>query len=99
MTHALISSEPIQVATPRFCRDPWVLKYFDIYTSKDDLLIEHGSIDGNNNLASPLSLFSHLLVIILDLLASPIVRQILISYHYFIIIFYYAQLPQQHSIF
>jgi hypothetical protein len=35
-----------------------------------------------------------LLVILLDLMASPIARQILISYLYFIIVFYYAQLPQ-----
>jgi hypothetical protein len=94
MAHALISSEPIQVPTPRFCGDPRVLKYFDVYASQDDLLVEHGSADGNSNLASPLSLFSHLLVILLDLLPSPIARQILISYFYFIIVFYYAQLPQ-----
>jgi hypothetical protein len=56
MAHALISSEPTQVPTPRFCGDPWVLKYFDIYASQDDLLVEHGSADGNSNLASSLSL-------------------------------------------
>jgi hypothetical protein len=94
MVHAMISSEPFQVPNPRFCGDPRVLKYFDIYASHDDLLVEHGSADGNSNLASPLSLFSHLLVILLDLLPSPIARQILISYFYFIIVFYYAQLPQ-----
>jgi hypothetical protein len=55
MTHALISNEPTQVPTPRFCGDPRVLKYFDIYASQDDLLVEHGSADGNRNLASPLS--------------------------------------------
>jgi hypothetical protein len=98
MTHALISSEPTQVPTPRFCGDPRVLKYFDIYASQDDLLIEHGSADGNSNLASPLSLFSHLLVILLDLLPSPIARHTLISYLYSIIVFYCAQLPQYHSI-
>jgi hypothetical protein len=94
MTHALLSSEPTQVPTPRFCGDPRVHKYFDIYASQDDLFVEHGSANGNSNLASPLSLFSHLLVILLDLMASPIARQILISYLYFIIVFYYAQLPQ-----
>jgi hypothetical protein len=94
MAHALISNEPIQVPIPRFCGDPRVLKYFDIYASQDGLLVEHASADGNRNLASPLSLFSHLLVILLDLLPSPIARQILISYLYFIIIFYCAQLPQ-----
>jgi hypothetical protein len=93
MAHALISSESIQVPTLRFCRDPWVLKYFDIYTSQDDLLVEHGSADRNSNLASPLSPFSHLLVILLDFLPFPIARQIRISYLYFIIVFYYAQLP------
>jgi hypothetical protein len=93
MAHALISSEPIQVPTPRFCGDPRVLKYFDVYASQDDLLVEHGSADGNSNLASPLSLFSHLLVILLDLLPSPIARQTLINYLYFIIVFYSAQLP------
>jgi hypothetical protein len=90
----MISSEPFQVPNPRFCGDPRVLKYFDIYASHDDLLVEHGSADGNSNLASPLSLFSHLLVILLDLLPSPIARQTVISYLYFIIVFYYAQLPQ-----
>jgi hypothetical protein len=94
MAHALISNEPIQVPTPRFCGDPRVFKYLDKYASQDDLLVEHGSANGNSKLASPLSLFTHLLVILLDLLASPIVRQILISYLYFIIVFYYAQLPQ-----
>jgi hypothetical protein len=74
MVHAMISSEPFQVPNPRFCGDPRVLKYFDIYASQDDLLVEHGSADGNSNLASPLSLFSHLLVILLDLLPSPIAR-------------------------
>jgi hypothetical protein len=74
MVHAMISSEPFQVPNPRFCGDPRVLKYFDIYASHDDLLVEHGSADGNSNLASPLSLFSHLLVILLDLLPSPIAR-------------------------
>jgi hypothetical protein len=64
MTHALISSEPTQVPTPRFCENPWVLKYFGIYASQDDLLVEHGLVDGNSNLVSPLSLFSHLLVIL-----------------------------------
>jgi hypothetical protein len=93
-THAMISSEPTQVPTPRFYGDPRVLKYFDIYASQDDLLVEHGSADRNSNLASPLSLFSHFLVILLDLLPSPIVRRTLISYLYFIIVFYYAQLPQ-----
>jgi hypothetical protein len=87
MAHALISNEPTQVPIPRFCGDPRVFKYFDIYASQDDLLVEHGSTDGNSNLASPLSLFSHLLVILLDFLASPIARQILISYFYFIIVF------------
>jgi hypothetical protein len=94
MAHALISSEPTQVLIPRSCGDPWVLKYFDIYASQDDLLVEHGLVDRNSNLASPLSLFSHLLVILLDLLPSLIARQILISYLYFIIVFYYAHLPQ-----
>jgi hypothetical protein len=89
----MISSEPFQVPNPRFCGDPRVLKYFDIYASQDDLLVEHGSADGNSNLASPLSLFSHLLVILLDLLPSPIARQTLINYLYFIIVFYSAQLP------
>jgi hypothetical protein len=70
MAHALSSSKPTQVPTPRFCGDPQVLKYFDIYASQD----EHGSIDRNSNLASPLSLFSHLLVILLDLLPSLIAR-------------------------
>jgi hypothetical protein len=93
MAHALISNEPTQVSTPRFCGDPRVLKYFDIYASQDDLLVEHASADENSNFASPLNLFSHLLVIFLDLLLSPIARQILISYLYFIIVFYYAQLP------
>jgi hypothetical protein len=93
MAHAFISSEPTQVPTPRFCGDPRVLKYFDIYASQDDLFVEHGSADGNSNLASPLSLFSHLLVILLDLLPSPIARQTLINYLYFIIVFYSAQLP------
>jgi hypothetical protein len=93
MTHALISGEPIQAPTPRFCGDPQVFKYFDIYASQDDLLVEHGSVDRNSNLASPLSLFSHLLVILLDLLPSPIARQTLINYLYFIIVFYSAQLP------
>jgi hypothetical protein len=94
MAHVLFSSEPIQVPIPRFCGDPQVLKYFDIYASQDDLLVEHGSTNGNSNLASPLNLFSHLLVKLLDLLPSPIARQILISYLYFIIVFYCAQLPQ-----
>jgi hypothetical protein len=49
MAHALISSEPTQVPTPRFCGDPRVLKYFDIYASQDDLLVEHGSADRNSN--------------------------------------------------
>jgi hypothetical protein len=77
-THAMISSEPTQVPTPRFYGDPRVLKYFDIYASQDDLLVEDGSADGTRNLASPLSLSLHLLI----------------SYLYFIIVFYYAQLPQ-----
>ena len=74
MTHALISSEPTQVPTLRFCGNPRVLKYFSIYASQDYLLMEHGSVDGNSNLASPLNLFSHLLVIHPDLLPSPIAR-------------------------
>jgi hypothetical protein len=74
MAHALISNEPTQVPTPRFCGDPRVFKYFDIYASQDDLFVEHASADGNSNLASPLSLFSHLLVILLDLLPFPIAR-------------------------
>jgi hypothetical protein len=63
MAHALISSEPTQV-----------LKYFDIYASQDDLLVEHGSTNGNGNLASPLNLLCILLVILLDLLPSPVAR-------------------------
>jgi hypothetical protein len=74
MAHALISNEPTQVPTPRFCGDPRVLKYFDIYASQDDLFVEHASADGNSNLASPLSLFSHFLVLFLNLLPSPIAR-------------------------
>jgi hypothetical protein len=93
MALALISSEPIQVSTPRFCGDPWVLKYFDIYASQDDLLIKYGSADGSNNLASQLSLSYHLLVILLDLMPFPVARQSLISYLYFIFVFYYAWLP------
>jgi hypothetical protein len=94
MAHTLIFSEPIQVPTPRFCGDPRVLKYFDIYASQDDLLVEDGSADGTRNLASPLSLSLHLLIILLNLLPPPIARQTLISYLYFIFVFYYAWLPQ-----
>jgi hypothetical protein len=87
MAHALISSEPTRVPTPRFCGDPQVLKYLDIHVDQDDLLVEHGSADGNGNLASPLNLSYHLLVILLDLVPSPIARQFLISYLHFIIFF------------
>jgi hypothetical protein len=98
MAHALISSEPTRVPTSRFCRDPRVLKYLDIYAGQDDLLVEHGSADGSGNLASPLSLYFHLLIILLDLLPSLVARQILISYLHFVIDFYYAWLPQYRSI-
>jgi hypothetical protein len=50
MAHALISSEPTRVPTPRFCGDPQVLKYLDIYAGQVDLLIEHCSTDGIGNL-------------------------------------------------
>jgi hypothetical protein len=52
MAHALISSESTQVPTPRFHGDPQVLKYLDIYAGQVDLLIEHGSTDGNGKLAN-----------------------------------------------
>jgi hypothetical protein len=94
MAHALITSKPTQVLTPRFCEDPWVLKYSNIYASQDDFLVEHGLVDGNRNLASPLSLSWHLLVILLDLMPFPVARQTLISYPYFIFVFYYAWLSQ-----
>jgi hypothetical protein len=74
MAHALISSKPTQASTSRFCGDPRVLKYFDIYASQDDLLIEHGLAYGNNNLASPLSLSCHLLVILLGLMPFLVAR-------------------------
>jgi hypothetical protein len=94
MAHALISSEPTQIPTPRFRRNPRVLKYLDKYASQDDLFVEHGLANGNGNLASPLSLFCHLLVILLDILPSLIVRQTLINYLDFVIDFHYAWLPQ-----
>ena len=87
MAHVLVSSEPIQVPTPRFCGDFWVLKYFDLYASQEDLLVKHGSTDKSSNLASPLSLSCHLLVILLDLMPFLVVRQTLINYLYFILVF------------
>jgi hypothetical protein len=84
MAHALSSSERILVPTPRFCGDPWVFKYLDIYADQD------GLVDKNGNLASPLSLFCHFLVILLDLLPSLVARQTSISYFHFIIDFHYA---------
>ena len=94
MVHALISSKPTQVPIPRFCGDPWVLKYLDVYASQDDLLVEHGLVDGDGNLARPFSLSYHLLALILDLLSSPVVRQTLNNYLHFITIFHDAWLLQ-----
>jgi hypothetical protein len=74
MAHALLSNEFTLVPTPGFCGDPWIPKYLDIYAGQDDLLVEHGSVDGDGNLASPLSLSCHLLAILLDLLPSTVAR-------------------------
>jgi hypothetical protein len=52
MAHALISSEPTQVPIPRFGGDPRVLKYLDIHAGQVDILVEHGSVDRNGNLAN-----------------------------------------------
>jgi hypothetical protein len=52
MAHALISSEPTRIPIPRFCRDPRILKYLDIYASQVNILVDHGSIDGHGNLAN-----------------------------------------------